>query len=54
MAETTQEEYFAYLVKLRNSGHTNMWGASTYLVKKFRISHSEATDILLKWIASFK
>jgi len=52
----TQEllEQFKYLVDLRNSGATNMWGASVYLEEEFDIGHSEAKTVLLDWIGSFE
>ena len=45
--------HFKFLVKLRNSGATNMWGASPYLQSFFGIDQSEAKDILISWIQSF-
>lgn len=45
---------FEFLVKLRDSGVTNMWGASPYLQSEFDIGPVEASDVLDKWIASFK
>jgi hypothetical protein len=44
---------FAYLVRLRDSGVTNMWGASPYLAADFGISEKEAGEILVRWIKSF-
>lgn len=46
-------EYFEYLVQLRDSGETNMWGAAPYLEREFGLSRQEAKDILLAWIKSF-
>lgn len=48
------KEYFDYLVELRDSGETNMWGAAPYLEREFGLSRKEAKDILLAWIDSFK
>lgn len=45
---------FAYLVQLRDSGKTNMWGAATYLRRKFGYTQDEANKVFLAWIASFK
>lgn len=45
---------FAYLVQLRDSGETNMWGAATYLRRKFGYTQDEANKVFLAWIASFK
>ena len=47
-------EYFEYLVELRDSGETNMWGAAPYLEREFGLTRQEARDILIKWIESFK
>jgi hypothetical protein len=48
------ENYFAYLVALRDSGITNMYGAAPYLQEAFNLSRVEARDIVLKWMESFK
>lgn len=47
------KEYFDYLVELRDSGVTNMWGAAPYLEHQFGLSRQEAKDILIAWIESF-
>ena len=47
------KEYFDYLVELRDSGVTNMWGAAPYLQQEFGLSRQEAKDILIAWIESF-
>ena len=44
---------FAFLVQLRDSGVTNMWGAAPYLAREFGYSNEKAGEILLRWIASF-
>ena len=49
-----QTDYFDYLVELRDSGVTNMWGAGPYLEDEFDLSQSEAKEVLLSWIKSFK
>ncbi len=48
------KEYFDYLVELRDSGETNMWGAAPYIQREFGVTYEEAKDILLAWIDSFK
>lgn len=48
------KEYFDYLVELRDSGETNMFGAAPYIQREFGVSRSEAKDILLAWIESFE
>ena len=47
------KEYFDYLVALRDSGVTNMWGAAPYLEQQFGLSRQEAKGILIAWIESF-
>ena len=47
------KEYFDYLVELRDSGVTNMWGAAPYLEQEFGLSRQEARDVLIAWIESF-
>jgi hypothetical protein len=48
------EEHKQFLIDLRDSGVTNMWGASPYLEREFGLTRKEASDILLQWIKSFK
>lgn len=48
------KEHSDYLIWLRDSGITNMWGAAPYLAYNFDISHKEASAILVEWIESFK
>ncbi len=54
MNEEQMKEYFDYLVELRDSGETNMWGAAPYLVNAFGLSHTNARKVLIAWIESFK
>jgi hypothetical protein len=53
MNEEQTKEYFDYLVALRDSGATNMWGAAPYLETEFGISRTEARKVLVAWIESF-
>jgi hypothetical protein len=46
-------EQFEYLVRLRNSGATNMFGAAPYLVDEFGLSEKDARAVLVEWIKSF-
>jgi hypothetical protein len=46
-------KHYRFLVRLRNSGKTNMWGASEYLARKFSIAEREASAILVSWIQTF-
>jgi len=48
------DEHYDYLIWLRDSGVTNMWGATPFLQEEFGLSHTEAKDVLLEWIKSFK
>ena len=47
-----EQEVFEYLDELRESGVTNMFGASPYIVKEFDISRKEARELLMKWMKS--
>ena len=53
MNEEQTKEYFDYLVELRDSGETNMYGAAPYIQREFGISRTEARKILVAWIDSF-
>lgn len=48
-----EKEMFDYLNDLRESGATNMFGASPYLVDKFDIDKYEARKVLSKWMENF-
>ena len=45
--------YYDFLLTLRDSGKTNMFGAAPYLQKEFDLSKSEARKVLAKWMKSF-
>ena len=45
-----KQEMYDYLEVLRQSGATNMFGATPYLIKEFPISEREARDILSDWM----
>lgn len=47
------EEYFEYLDQLRESGVTNMFGATPYLIEEFGVDISTARRILTEWMRSF-
>lgn len=53
MEKPTQQEMFDYLDKLRVSGATNMLGASSYLIREFNLSKSEALQTLSAWMKQF-
>lgn len=42
---------FLFLNALRESGITNMYGASPYIREEFGVSQKEASTILTKWMA---
>jgi hypothetical protein len=44
------QEHHDYLIELRDSGETNMWGATPYIEREFGIQRSDAKTILLEWI----
>ena len=43
-------EYFIWLNRLRESGETNMYGASPYLQCAFSMGKREARKILVEWM----
>lgn len=47
------EKYFDFLDDLRESGVTNMFGASPYLVEEFGVDKSTAQRILIEWMRTF-
>ena len=48
------KEHKEYLDDLRESGETNMYGATSYLVVEFpQLTNQEAKNILLEWMQSF-
>lgn len=47
------EEYFEYLDQLRESGVTNMFGATPYLIEEFGVDRPTARRILNEWMYSF-
>jgi hypothetical protein len=47
------EQYFEFLDELRESGATNMWGATPYLQEAFGLDRLKAKDILLEWMDTF-
>ena len=47
-------EYFSFLNVLRESGVTNMFGASPYLQNEFGLTRHEAREVLSAWMKQFK
>jgi len=48
-----QVEVFNYLNELRESGATNMFGASLYVQDEFMLDKSEARKLVTEWMANF-
>tara|TARA_B100001094_G_scaffold333417_1_gene411879 strand:+ start:25085 stop:25270 length:186 start_codon:yes stop_codon:yes gene_type:complete len=48
--EITQEQANKFLNWLRESGKTNMFGATPYLQKKFKINRYDAQRFLINWM----
>ena len=47
-------EYYEFLDELRESGVTNMFGATPYLMQAFDyLAEDEARDILKSWMETF-
>lgn len=46
----TKDQIHNFLIDLRNSGVTNMFGASPYLMEEFGMTRFEAKDALLEWM----
>ena len=47
------QKYYDFLIELRDSGVTNMWGAAPYLAEALGMSKREAGKILISWIETF-
>jgi hypothetical protein len=46
-------EYYVFLEVLRQSGVTNMFGATPYLRKEFGLGRREAINILSSWMDNY-
>ena len=46
-------EYYVYLEELRQSGETNMFGATPYLREEFGLGRREAIKILGSWMDNY-
>lgn len=44
------QDHHDYLIDLRDSGVTNMWGATPYIASEFGVSSTKASKILCEWI----
>ena len=52
-ADELKGRVFVFLLKLRDSGVVNMFGAAPYLEEEFDFDREEANDWLAKWMRSF-
>lgn len=50
---TELTDYFEYLDDLRESGATNMFGASAYLMSDYDMPKQEALKVLGAWMNTF-
>jgi hypothetical protein len=48
MTEVRKE--FLFLNRLRETGATNMFGATPYLVKHMKMKEAEARKVLIEWM----
>ena len=53
MTLPTQEKVNKFLDSLRDSGKTNMVGATPFLQKQFNLNKEEAKAFLLEWMETF-
>ena len=53
LREKVEDKYSQFLLALRDSGVTNMFGAGPYLEAEFGLGKREAREILAKWMQSF-
>ena len=53
LACVQEQEVFEYLDELRESGVTNMFGATPYIVDAFDLDQKTARDLLCKWMKTF-
>ena len=53
MTTPTQEEVNVFLDNLRESGVTNMWGATPYIEEHFEVNYEESKEFLITWMDTF-
>ena len=51
--EHATEEALEFLDELRESGVTNMWGATPYIQDEFNLDKGNASLVLLYWMDTF-
>ena len=49
-----KDEVFEYLEELKESGETNMFGATTYVMETFEISKVMAIKFVSAWMETYK
>ena len=47
------KNYYIYLENLRNSGITNMYGASVYLQQEFGLDKYAARNVVINWMQNY-
>jgi hypothetical protein len=52
MSDEARAKYYEYLNELRESGVTNMFGATPYLQRRFGLERREAEAVLMAWMDS--
>lgn len=48
-----EKEVMEFLNLLRNTGATNMFGATPYIMQEFDIPKQEASNLLVLWMDNF-
>jgi hypothetical protein len=54
MNAQTDQKYFHYLDRLRETGQTNMFGAAPFLIANFGLQRREAEKVLMEWMRTFE
>jgi len=52
-ATNQEQDVLNYLNELRDSGETNMFGATPYIQNEFYVDRKEAVRLLKLWMANF-
>jgi len=52
--ETRKQQMYDWLIKLRDSGKINMFGAAAPLASRFCLTDREAKKVLLDWMESMR
>ncbi len=48
-----ETDHLMFLDDLRESGVTNMWGGTAFLMKAFNLNETDARSILIEWMETF-